>query len=122
MEGEGTGEVEHRTADGHLTVACLRMGQGDCTVIRCPTGSLFMVDMGSSEGDPTSPARTDVYTPLDFLDDDVFLKKDKFLDALIVTHSDKDHYNKVGILHELNVKIGKIYHTNTFASHSKGSK
>jgi beta-lactamase superfamily II metal-dependent hydrolase len=112
-----------RTADGKLTIACLKMGHGDCTLIKCPSGSLFMVDCGSAELERPNPLDRKVkYLPTEVLLDDAFLGKDKMLDALIFTHHDQDHYNKVAWLFTNGVRTRKIYHSGLMEHYSKGSR
>ncbi|HEY0321631.1 MAG TPA: MBL fold metallo-hydrolase [Pyrinomonadaceae bacterium] len=72
-------------------IVCLAMGQGDCTLIRCPDASIVMIDCGSK-----------AYLDYSLTIEAQKLVRDKALagryskiDALILTHSDRDHYNQL---------------------------
>jgi beta-lactamase superfamily II metal-dependent hydrolase len=69
----------------YVQVYALPVGQGDCTVIQCPNGNIVVVDCGSSGGTRHTPSSIENY-----LGNHI----DKVV-AIIVTHSDKDHYNKI---------------------------
>ena len=72
-------------------IICLAMGQGDCTIVRCPDGRILMIDCGSKA----------------YLTDNLRLKAQQIIryqklagtrnkiDALILTHPDRDHYNQL---------------------------
>lgn len=94
------------TADGLLHVAFLDIGQGDCSVIKCPNGITIMIDCGNSragEMDPDSKL-ANVIEVLDQIADQ------KQLDVVILTHSDQDHFNKLGKV-VTGRAIGTIYHS-----------
>src|SRR5689334_3006063 len=74
-------------------IVCFYMGQGDCSMIRCPDGRIVMVDCGSK---------------FDFSEASLKIAADlvrhpkwaggnnNCIDALILTHKDQDHYNQAG--------------------------
>lgn len=67
------------------------IGQGDCCVIGCPDRKVVVVDCGCSSyfGDGVDVAiRNKV----------VEINGGREIEALILTHPDKDHYNKVGLV------------------------
>jgi len=77
-----------------FTFVFVAMGQGDCCLVRCPDGRVVVVDCGSTAnpyGDP------------DWVNEaQILLRANTFaggngnsIDALILTHSDDDHHNKV---------------------------
>ncbi len=71
---------------GQMNFAFIDMGQGDCTIISCPDNSVYIVDCGSSGG----------------LEDDSFQEARDLVRSwskgkavnVVMTHPDKDHYNK----------------------------
>ncbi len=82
------------------------MGQGDCTLIKAPNGHVFVVDCGSTGG----------------LDSDTFATlKSALREAangdrvtVVLTHPDRDHYNKlIDLLYDgvagPNVRVDKLY-------------
>ena len=66
------------------------VGQGDCILIVCPDQRVVMIDCGSSKG-MNSDEKIDIAVDIRNHTD---LNKSR-LDALILTHPDKDHYNQV---------------------------
>jgi beta-lactamase superfamily II metal-dependent hydrolase len=68
------------------------MGKGDCTVITLPDGKHIMVDAGSNKCEKQEIAEAKAY-----LQNSIFKNKNatKNIHALILTHPDKDHINKV---------------------------
>ena len=99
----------------------MRMGQGDCTVIKTPSGKVYMIDLGTSEGEPYPGDLDSIYSPRTFFGDTKLFGTYKTLNGLILTHADKDHYNGVGFLHLLGIKIEKVYHSDFFTSYDTGS-
>src|ERR1700757_3420076 len=66
------------------------MGQGDSILIVCPDQRLVMIDCGSAKG-LTEEEKDTIATEIR-----EHTKENKGkLDALILTHPDKDHYNQV---------------------------
>lgn len=63
------------------------MGQGDCTVIQCPDGKVVIIDCGSAAGLPPESFQAANDTLNAWLGGQTIW-------ALIITHPDKDHYNK----------------------------
>lgn len=78
-----------------FTFVFVAMGQGDCCMVRCPDGKVVVVDCGSTSnkwGDPNW-----------VIEAELLLRSAGWaggnrnkVDALILTHSDADHCNKVG--------------------------
>lgn len=71
-------------------ITFMHMGQGDCCMIRCPDGEMILIDCGSSnsKGIPEDIRARAALA----------LRKyctGRPLHSLILTHSDKDHYNRV---------------------------
>ena len=72
------------------------MGQGDSILIVCPNQRLVMIDCGSAKG-LTEDEKDAIAIEIR---EKTKVNREK-LDALILTHPDKDHYNQViGLLHE----------------------
>ena len=69
-----------------MTVTCLDVGQGDCTLIEMPGGGAVLVDGGSSS--VNEPGRYRILPCL-------LYKGIRRLDYLAVTHPDEDHINGI---------------------------
>jgi beta-lactamase superfamily II metal-dependent hydrolase len=77
-----------------FTFVFVAMGQGDCCMVRCPDGKVVVVDCGSTSNKWGNPH---------WIDEAAMLLRDASwaggngnkVDALILTHSDADHHNKV---------------------------
>ena len=72
-------------AQGSLEIHFINVNQGDCTLISCPNGNKILVDCGSSGCSDQTGARDHILGELD--------PDDPELQALVITHPDKDHYN-----------------------------
>jgi len=90
------------------------MGQGDCSLIRCPDGKIVMIDCGSK-----ADFQVDFLKIVaDQVRDPAWAGKKMRIDALILTHKDQDHYNqvrwvlsdsKIGKYKYPQLKIDKVY-------------
>jgi beta-lactamase superfamily II metal-dependent hydrolase len=80
---------------GRFQVLFLAMGQGDCCVITCPDGNHLMIDCGSKAKD--YPTQMEDVRKVLRSNDVLGLPDSKQykLEALILTHPDEDHNNKV---------------------------
>lgn len=85
-------EIINRTEDiaftipspaGNLQVYALPVGQGDCTIIQCPTGQIIVVDCGSSGGNRLTSQQIQLFLGNRIGD----------VVAIIVSHPDRDHFN-----------------------------
>ncbi len=102
--------------DGNLHISFISMGQGDCTMVSLPNGKTIMIDCGTAIWDKysilddvnelnfetcdTIPAATESIAELRenvimAVFEKRFLENYRTLDALIMTHPDKDHYNEI---------------------------
>lgn len=87
--GAETSQVSTRLQEaklGQMNFAFIDMGQGDCTIISCPDNSVYIIDCGSSgglENDSFQEAKDLVRS----------WSKGKAVNV-VMTHPDKDHYNK----------------------------
>jgi beta-lactamase superfamily II metal-dependent hydrolase len=61
------------------------VGQGDSTLLVCPNGNVILVDSGSSANGSVETVRSYLLRWLD--------RHEHTLNALVVTHPDRDHYN-----------------------------
>jgi competence protein ComEC len=96
---------------GLLEVHFVNVGQGDCTLIVCPNGNRMLVDSGSTTKNfSPSPVRSYL---LSHLDPDT-----PRVDALVITHPDKDHYNFLPTVLD-GVEIGHIYTSGTMSDHTE---
>ena len=72
----------------------VEMGQGDCCMARCPDGEIFVIDCGSKAnkyGDPDA----EIVAKVMLRDKDWAGGNSNKVNALILTHPDADHHNKV---------------------------
>lgn len=86
-------------ADPYLHIYALPVGQGDATVIQCPStygGRLTIIDMGST-------SRAEYMSNTDILN--FFGTSISKIDYVYLTHGDKDHYN---ILPLLNIQVSAV--------------
>ncbi|MCB0112539.1 MAG: MBL fold metallo-hydrolase, partial [Caldilineaceae bacterium] len=112
------------TGDGNLYVSCIDIGQGDCTVIKCPNGFTLMIDCGAKPDLPVTRQRR--------VKNEVRQLADKgHIDALLLTHTDGDHYNRVPAIFGFgpetfprskvfmpSLQLGAIYFGNEWANYT----
>jgi beta-lactamase superfamily II metal-dependent hydrolase len=117
---------------GALNILFIPVGHGDCTVIQTPGGVTFMIDCGSSGGfdvdvkegkvvegsGKEAEARAILRVRQSI---SLMLKSGTHLDFLILTHPDKDHYNKLRrvFAKDKPLTIGQIYHSATFSKYGE---
>ena len=79
------GDITKRISDPSfsLVVYVLPVGQGDCTVIQCPDGTIIVFDCGSSEGDGYNANEVKSWLGADGI---------KNVSYIFITHPHKDHY------------------------------
>jgi competence protein ComEC len=78
----------------HFTVTVLDVGQGDCIIIECPNGKTLLIDSAKN----SFVARQVILPYLAYRGINV-------IDAMIITHYDKDHYGGVSeIIRSVKVK------------------
>lgn len=76
--------------DEAFDIICFYMGQGDCSMIRCPDGKIVMIDCGS-----TFDLNSDfLKVVVEQVRHTAWAGAAMCIDALILTHSDADHHNK----------------------------
>lgn len=77
-----------RAPKPEMNLKFVDMGQGDCTIVRCPDGKVIVIDCGSSGNLEDEAFREAKETLVTWLGDDS-------LHALLLTHPDRDHYNQL---------------------------
>lgn len=87
-----------------LEIHFINVGQGDCTLVRCPGGETILIDCGSSR--ETDPGAVKSYL-------DAQLAGDPEIDLLVVTHPDADHYNLLPNA-LTGVRIGRLAYVGEF--------
>lgn len=75
-------------AENDLEIHYLDIGQADCTLIRLPNDETVIIDTGISSKQKTLKTYLDK----------IFLKKNKTINHLILTHSDSDHTGNTNFL------------------------
>jgi len=86
--------------DGRLHITYNEMGQGDSILIKCPNGKVVVIDCGAARWDgnyfdpPATPGQLRERA-IKVLFEPRFLGNDQTVNALILTHADKDHCNEV---------------------------
>lgn len=98
------------------------MGQGDCTMIKCPDGKVIVIDCGSAGG----LTADDLQSARNHLREIASKGKNNNptqleIEALIITHIDQDHWNKIksvfdaggkdekNVLNDTKVKINRVF-------------
>ena len=72
------------TSAQNLQVSVLPVGQGDCTIIKCPNGNIVVFDCGSSGGNGYTADEVAFWLGLGGINRVI---------AIFVTHANRDHYN-----------------------------
>ncbi|KXK63725.1 hypothetical protein AWW66_01835 [Micromonospora rosaria] len=119
----------------------VKMGQGDCIALSTPAGRLILVDCGSSSKE-MDETKEKLYTKRvrACLEDPKFLgpvqatdafgkplktPKAQFVDILVFTHSDEDHYNQLATVladKPNRVEVGRVYHSGDFAGYGAANR
>jgi competence protein ComEC len=82
------GGLRRESASGKLSLYFIDVGQGDCTLVIFPDGKRLLVDCGSTNGVfSATRVRNLIKSKLD--------PQSPRIDLLVITHPDKDHYNKL---------------------------
>ncbi|HZN15379.1 MAG TPA: MBL fold metallo-hydrolase [Acidimicrobiales bacterium] len=103
--------MSNPTPTGKFEVRILDMGQGDCNLIRCPSGEIVMIDCGTTRkgGDGIGVEGFKVRK---------FLGKRGVVDFLILTHADSDHYSRVRAALK-GRRIEQVLHSDAIRSYSR---
>jgi|GEM_PF-5135179 len=96
--------------DGQFHLAFVQMGQGDCAIMSTPAGSVIMIDCGTNAKDSEA---ADIYKARigGVLTGPKFLGAANEIYTLILTHPDKDHYNRLEEVLPDAVTIRLVYHS-----------
>lgn len=101
------------TGDGLLHVGFLDIGQGDCSIIKCPNGQTILIDCGTSRA-----GEIDIEAKVTHVQEIVFEVADQNqIDVLIMTHSDQDHYNRISQVVS-GMPIGRLYFSGNVGDYS----
>ena len=73
------------SATSLLELHFINVGQGDCTLVKCPNGQAILVDCGSIKDGDAGQVRDYLLGQLDV--------DNPRIDLLVVSHPDQDHYN-----------------------------
>ncbi len=105
--------------NGNLVVMFMNIGTGDCIFIKTPKGKTLVVDCGQAASLKNRPQCFDEIQ--ERLISPMFLGgKEKDLYALILTHPDRDHYNKVKEIIEPNIaSIKHLFYTLNIGDYSE---
>ena len=102
----GEQQAQLPNPDANLNIYAIPVGQGDCTVIQCPStkgGKITIVDIGSRKS--TGFSQNDVINYL----------SGQYIEYLFLTHSDQDHVNYVvshfGDLLANQIPYPPVYHS-----------
>lgn len=121
--------------DGNLYLTFADMGQGDCTMVSLPNGKTLLVDCGTSRWDTDKNMgheqseedhRAEILglrkKVTDMLFEPRYMHPRNRLDALVLTHPDKDHCSELqSCLMEKNPNIGAVYFSSTdLANYTEG--
>jgi beta-lactamase superfamily II metal-dependent hydrolase len=89
----------------HLDI--LDVGQGDGMVLWLPNGKIMMIDFGSTKNKGMATDATFKY----FRNNTAFKDNGQWLEWLVLTHGDRDHYNMVWeFLTHFGVNVRKVLH------------
>jgi beta-lactamase superfamily II metal-dependent hydrolase len=114
INAEFTYEVTE-SKDNKLVVMFMKIGSGDCILLKAPTGEVIVVDCGSRKRPDDRKRYLAEITSM--LKSALFLNGQKGLHALVLTHSDTDHYVDVpSVLKGL--KIKDVYHSGDLANYN----
>ena len=94
-----------------LNIYAMPVGQGDCTIIQCPNGNIVVVDCGS-----TSVAGWSYQQVQTFLSDSI-----NNVVAVIITHSDRDHFNYLPFIDWNSDSIQRIIIGGNFEDYSNNA-
>ena len=95
-----------------LQVYAVPVGQGDCTIIQCPTpGNILVLDCGSSGGKRMTSAQVQA-----FLGNQIGR-----VVAIMITHPDRDHFNYLDKINWQVPGIDKVIIGGTLANYNRPS-
>lgn len=97
--------AEAEDVAGNLEVHFINVGQGDSTLVKCPDGETILVDCGSTGHFDEGYVRGYLREHLD--------PDSPRIDLLVITHPDRDHYNKIvkvtnGNIFGPKIEVGRV--------------
>jgi len=128
--------VPPKRGDGKLYITFISMGQGDCTIVSLPNGKTMMIDCGTSRWDTdfntgvnrnqTKDEQTQQIAQLrqgviNVIYEPRFLDGYDTLDALVLTHPDKDHCNELASILKPGIAIKSLYHSTNIGKYTHGA-
>jgi len=128
-----SGETTVNSERDNLLLNFVNMQQGDCALIKTPLGKKIMIDCGSDGA--SAPSLTyDLENIKECIESKYFLGNTTTIDHLILTHSDKDHHNKLEYLFgnerkrgldgftKINASIKNLIHSGTITDYAKSQE
>ncbi|HIB66243.1 MAG TPA: hypothetical protein EYO33_14295 [Phycisphaerales bacterium] len=113
------GVGQRASNQGKMKIYSVAVGEGNATVVITPANDLFIIDIGSKTAE-IRYGRTDtnpnakgedlgVQTLRDLLRRNDLLGQCQIVEGLLISHSDRDHYNYLSVLVNLNVWVKASY-------------
>lgn len=97
-----------------LVINFLDVGQGDGTFIVCPTGEKILIDFGTVKNGAIAVPDAMTFLKTQFTGS-------KNLDLLVVTHADRDHYNRIEALFtELSLTVTEVWISGVVSDYKVG--
>jgi beta-lactamase superfamily II metal-dependent hydrolase len=122
--GQPAGTAGSRN-DGNFHLAFVKIGQGDCTIMSTPKGKVVLIDCGTNSSDRDEDETPEEFSNLarSVLEDARFLKDHSVIDVCILTHPDKDHYNRLDAIvpARCNGNVRTIYHVGDIGDYGPGA-
>lgn len=105
--------------DGTFHMSFVQMGQGDCAVVCTPKGRVIVIDCGTNSQDRETQTAYRARVR-GILNNVKYLGTNKVIDVLILTHPDKDHYNRiVNVL--ANFQVKSVYHSSKLSEYGSAA-
>lgn len=96
--------------DGTFHLAFVQMGQGDCAIMSTPAGRTVLIDCGTnSKDDELKPAYLARVAAV--LSGPKFLQGTNVINIMILTHPDKDHFNRLKDVLPNAITAELVYHS-----------
>jgi beta-lactamase superfamily II metal-dependent hydrolase len=119
-EEEPTPPTAGTPGDGVFRISFIQMGKGDCTIMCTPQGKIIVIDCGSSdhEGELNKVFAGRVKGVLQSA---AYLRNTMTIDAVILTHSDNDHWGQFNALLKGFTPLA-VYHSGTIGTYAGGGR
>jgi beta-lactamase superfamily II metal-dependent hydrolase len=121
-QGANRSPVVGARADGKFHLSLIQMGQGDGTIMSTPAGKVILIDCGTNATDDEDNATYTARVQGELLGLP-YLRNSKVIDIVILSHPDKDHYNRLSAIlpNGLGLTAGTVYHSGTWADYADGA-